>query len=58
MVKTRCFRKLFKLGSLGLIAALSSQAYASGYKLEFQSPSVLADAGDAAVVEDAGTNNG
>lgn len=32
------------------------QAHAAGYKLEFQSPSVLADAGEAAVVEDAGTN--
>src|SRR5579872_1254254 len=52
----RIFRKIFTLSGLGLIAALSSQTYASGYKLEFQSPSVLADAGEAAVVEDAGTN--
>lgn len=52
----RIFKNLFKLSGLGLLAALSSHAYASGYKLEFQSPSVLADAGEAAVVEDAGTN--
>jgi long-chain fatty acid transport protein len=42
--------------ALGLMTALSFQAYAAGYKLEFQSASTLADAGDAAVVEDAGTN--
>ncbi|HSW68631.1 MAG TPA: outer membrane protein transport protein [Gammaproteobacteria bacterium] len=52
----RIFKKVITLSSAGLIAALSSHAYASGYKLEFQSPSVLADAGEAAVVEDAGTN--
>ncbi|HSW93290.1 MAG TPA: outer membrane protein transport protein [Gammaproteobacteria bacterium] len=49
----RTFKQLFTLSA---IALLSSQAFASGYKLEFQSPSVLADAGEAAVVEDAGTN--
>lgn len=49
-------RKFNKLFTLGMITALTSQAYAGGYKLEFQSPSVLADAGEAAVVEDAGTN--
>jgi long-chain fatty acid transport protein len=49
-------RKLVGFGGLGVIAALSSQAYSAGYKMEFQSASVLADAGDAAVVEDAGTN--
>src|SRR5688572_27761079 len=32
------------------------QAHAAGYRLEFQSASVLADAGEAAVVEDASTN--
>lgn len=48
--------KLFKLSTLGLLALLSSQAYSSGYRVEFQSASVLADAGEAAVVEDAGTN--
>jgi long-chain fatty acid transport protein len=48
-------KKLFRLSALGLLA-LSSQLYAAGYKLEFQSASVLADAGEAAVVEDAGTN--
>jgi len=47
------FRKIFTLSA---IAVLSTQTFASGYKLEFQSPSVLADAGEAAVVEDAGTN--
>ena len=50
------FKKTLHLSALGLLAMASSQAFASGYKLEFQSPSVLADAGDAAVVEDAGTN--
>ncbi len=50
------FNKIVTLSALGLTAALSSQTYAGGYKLEFQSPSVLADAGEAAVVEDAGTN--
>jgi long-chain fatty acid transport protein len=42
--------------SLCLAAILCSQVQAAGYKLEFQSASVLADAGEAAVVEDAGTN--
>jgi long-chain fatty acid transport protein len=50
------FKKLLTYSSLGLITALSSQVYASGYKMEFQSASVLADAGEAAVVEDATTN--
>src|SRR5438094_6647890 len=49
-------RKIISLSVLGFIAALSSEANAAGYKLEFQSVSVLADAGEAAVVEDAGTN--
>lgn len=48
--------KLWKLSSLGLLTLLATQAYASGYKIEFQSASTLADAGNAAVVEDAGTN--
>jgi long-subunit fatty acid transport protein len=48
--------RIFRLTALGLLAAFVSQAYASGYKVEFQSASVLADAGEAAVVEDAGTN--
>ncbi len=52
----RIFKSLLTVSRVGLIAALSSSVYASGYKLEFQSPSVLADAGEAAVVEDAGTN--
>ena len=47
---------LLRVSSLSLVTLISTQAYASGFKLEFQSPSVLADAGDAAVVEDAGTN--
>lgn len=44
--------------SLLLLTLLLSvpKSYASGYKLEFQSTSTLADAGDAAVVEDVGTN--
>jgi len=41
---------------LGLMTTWSFAAFASGYKLEFQSASTLADSGDAAVVEDAGTN--
>jgi len=49
-------RQLFRLGTFSLLAAASTQVFAAGYKMEFQSASVLADAGDAAVVEDAGTN--
>lgn len=45
-----------KLSALGILLAFSSSSFAAGYKLEFQSPAVLADAGDAAVVEDVGTN--
>ncbi len=41
---------------LGWMTVWSVMAHASGYKLEFQSASTLADSGDAAVVEDAGTN--
>jgi len=48
-------KRIFKLSALGLLA-ISTQLYAAGYRLEFQSASVLADAGEAAVVEDAGTN--
>lgn len=50
------FVKKLLYGGLGTTVLIASQAYASGFKLEFQSPSVLADAGEAAVVEDAGTN--
>lgn len=49
-------KRILGIGGVGCIALLSSSLYASGYKMEFQSPSVLADGGDAAVVEDAGTN--
>lgn len=38
------------------LAFVAMQSHAAGYKLEFQSASTLADAGDAAVVEDVGTN--
>ncbi|VVC75899.1 Long-chain fatty acid transport protein [Aquicella siphonis] len=48
--------RIARLSALGLLAVFASQAFASGYKMEFQSASVLADAGEAAVVEDAGTN--
>ncbi len=48
--------KLLGLSAIGLAAALSTQANAAGYKMEFQSASILADSGEAAVVEDAGTN--
>ncbi len=41
---------------LGLMTAWSTQSNAAGYKMEFQSAATLADSGDAAVVEDAGTN--
>ncbi len=47
---------LFKLSKVGLLAVLCTHAYASGYRVEMQSASVLADSGEAAVVEDAGTN--
>lgn len=49
-------KRLLSVSSLGLVTVLSSQAFGSGYRMEFQSASVLADGGDAAVVEDAGTN--
>lgn len=49
-------KRITKLSSLGFLALFASQVYASGYKMEFQSASTLSDAGDAAVVEDAGTN--
>lgn len=52
----RTFKWILKAGGLGLVAALNSQAQAAGFKLEFESASVLADSGEAAVVEDAGTN--
>lgn len=44
------------LSTLGLLTSLSPSAFASGYRLEFQSPSTLADAGNAAVINDASTN--
>jgi len=50
------FREILRFSTLTLLTILSSSALASGYKMEFQSASVLADAGEAAVVEDAGTN--
>lgn len=51
-----CFKTTFKISQLGLLSLLASSAFASGFKLEFQSPAVLADAGDAAVIDDASTN--
>lgn len=45
-----------KIIGLALLTVFPYSAHASGYKVEFQSASVLADAGEAAVVEDAGTN--
>lgn len=48
--------KILKFSKISLLVMLAAQAHAAGYKMEFQSTSVLADAGDAAVVEDAGTN--
>jgi long-chain fatty acid transport protein len=49
-------KKVVRLGGLGIIALAASNAFSAGLKLEMQSSSVLADSGDAAVVEDAGTN--
>lgn len=46
----------WKLSAFSLMMLMVTQTHAAGYKLEFQSPSVLADAGDAAVVNDVGTN--
>lgn len=56
MKRNGIVKNLAKIGAISLISALTSQAFASGYKLEFQSPAVIADSGEAAVVEDAGTN--
>ncbi len=50
------FKVILQTGGIGLAVILSAQSYAAGYKMEFQSASVLADSGEAAVVEDAGTN--
>ncbi len=57
-MKRTYLKRIINISRLSLItlATLASQAYAAGYKLEMQSTSVLGDAGDAAVVEDAGTN--
>lgn len=49
-------KRLIGLSSIGFATLISTHAEAAGYKMEFQSASVLADAGDAAVVEDASTN--
>lgn len=51
----RMFLKLSRYSS-AIMLVLATQAHAAGFKMEFQSASVLSDAGDAAVVEDAGTN--
>lgn len=50
------FKKLLFFIVPGLVTTLSLQAYASGYKMEFESTSILAGNGEAAAVEDAGTN--
>jgi long-chain fatty acid transport protein len=52
----RMNKKIIGACLLGLMTAWLSQANAAGYRLEFQSAATLADSGDAAVVEDAGTN--
>lgn len=49
-------KQLLRFGFLSFLTVAGTQAFAAGYKMEFQSVSVLADGGDAAVVEDAGTN--
>ncbi len=48
-------RVLASCGVIGLSLA-ATNIFAAGYRMEFQSASVLADAGEAAVAEDAGTN--
>src|SRR5579871_5584338 len=53
---TRLNKRIIGSCVVGLMTAWSFQAGAAGYKMEFQSASTLADSGDAAVVEDAGTN--
>lgn len=53
---SNCFKTSFLLSQLGFLALLSTHSFAAGFKLEFQSPAVLADAGDAAVIDDASTN--
>jgi len=45
-----------KINVIGFSLLTAQTLMASGYKMEFQSASVLGDAGEAAVVEDAGTN--
>lgn len=52
----KTFKRIVCFSMLGLMPVLATQVHASGYKMEFQSASVLGDAGEAAVVEDAGTN--
>jgi len=49
-------KKIIGVSGMGFCLTLPLYAHAAGYKLEFQSPSVLADGGGAAVVEDASTN--
>jgi long-chain fatty acid transport protein len=56
MKRTFTLKGLVQLSGLGLATLFSTQVYSAGYKLEFQSSSILADSGEAAVVEDAGTN--
>lgn len=48
--------KGFGLSSIGALVLLSTSVYAAGFRVEFQSASVIADGGDAAAVEDASTN--
>lgn len=50
------FKRILAASSISLLALLSTQSYASGYHLVFESVSTLADAGDAAVINDASTN--
>lgn len=51
-----CLNSTFKISAIGCLALMASNIFAAGFKLEFQSPAVLADAGDAAVIDDASTN--
>lgn len=50
------FKKISYVVIPGLLTSLPICTYAGGYKMEFQSVSVMGGGGDAAVLEDAGTN--
>ena len=49
-------KRILCVSSLSIFSTLSLATFAAGYKLEFQSTSILAGSGEAAALEDAGTN--